>query len=627
MHFHVYVPQDVCRPAPGVLLGYKLPKTYVVIQRVDSAVVPLDLDPDLQVIGYLNRESELSDVKSGSADSERVDASSPADVLHLRYEKSNRRLVCNTDDTNTYTLVFFSPPNLRNLEYFTVRPILLQSTGPSGAGPTLMDKIAAASTKSTSTVSLTQDSVLEKVNRCQKVRTLLSARQSSRTPATYIYSGARRVKVAVELLFLRLIYTVVTWILGFTVPLINALNHNFHGIQPVRVSAWCKQCDLRLRQISYFPIQFLCFYDTSIMSSNFLEELELPLFNLHHNINNSNYINLYNSIWLIVNDVLVGTTVYRLYSVSKGNIASLNSGLGELAFSRLGELVAWVGSDHPGGFKLNNELGQFLESLFMWTLEAWKTVFQSLMKVAASDLWVAKVFHWWVVVSCCCGVSFALAALIDYINLVTLHVYYFNMATTKIFHRQVEMLKSLTQLFRGKKYNVLRNRIDNLDDDQFHVDQLLLGTFIFMILIYLLPTTFAFYLLFFCSRVMILTGLKLGEKCIVVLNLYPLFVLLLKLKNSRRLQGGIYFEAHGSLNNCNWLTMENKALTFDEIFGNFVAVFRQEGRFKRFAMNFVEGMDIAVKDTRSMKFHYLMLPGNYDKLVDVWRSTNVLGYH
>jgi len=45
----------------------------------------------------------------------------------------------------------------------------------------------------------------------------------------------------------------------------------------------------------------------------------------------------------------------------------------------------------------------------------------------------------------------------------------------------------------GKKRNVLRHRIDACDYDQ---EQLLLGTVLFTVLIFLLPTTAAYYCLF-----------------------------------------------------------------------------------------------------------------------------------
>lgn len=632
MHYQVYVPSDLRCKQRGELVGYKISNTYVVIDCVDKvgALVPTSLHDQMS-----QKHGDLLHI--GRLNGSYLGIKTKDQLLHLRYDESLGRLVAGqnsgSDDAcdNSYTVVTFVPPNLRNLEYFTVRPILLQSTGQPHVEATLMNKLGQfpAQPQNTDLVCVSEDEVLDKINQCRRIRALLHSRNSTTQHNTFVMKALHATILRVKSAIFILLHTLVSWLLAVTVPLIRALNSNFHGTTPVQSSAWCKQLDLRLRQVSYFPIQFLCYYNNSLFSSKIFQDLELPEANSRHNINNSNYINLYNSLWLIVNDVLVGITAYRVYTRSGGQIVAFFNEkiLENLAFGYLSQLITWFGSDHPGGFKLNNELGHFLESMFVWTLEAWKLVMADLIKLSQSEIWIAQVVRFWFMISCCCGVSFLIAALIDYISIATLHIYYFNLATTKIFHRQMEMLKSLTQLFRGKKYNVLRNRIDNLDEDQFHIDQLLVGTFIFMILIYLLPTTFAFYLLFFVSRICILTCLKIGNKVILFLNLYPLFVVLLKLKNSRRLQGGLYFQNQGSYQNCNWLKMENKALTFDEIVRNFVAVFRKEGRFRRFAMNFVEGLEIAVEDTQAMKFHYLMLPGNYDRLINVWQNANVLTYH
>jgi phosphatidylinositol glycan class Q protein len=101
------------------------------------------------------------------------------------------------------------------------------------------------------------------------------------------------------------------------------------------------------------------------------------------------------------------------------------------------------------------------------------------------------------------------------------------------------IIVSLFHLFRGKKRNVLRNRIDSCDYD---LDQLLLGTILFTLLVFLLPTVFAFYLTFASARMAIIT-LKAGlDTLLACLNHFPLFALMLRFKDSRRLPGGIHFE-------------------------------------------------------------------------------------
>ena len=85
---------------------------------------------------------------------------------------------------------------------------------------------------------------------------------------------------------------------------------------------------------------------------------------------------------------------------------------------------------------------------------------------------------------------------------------------------QTRVLSSLWRLFRGKKRNVLRGRIDSCD---YSLDQLLLGTLLFTLLVFLFPTTFVYYLLFFLAY----TAIGAVQACIDifvwVLNHFPLF--------------------------------------------------------------------------------------------------------
>jgi phosphatidylinositol glycan class Q protein len=126
----------------------------------------------------------------------------------------------------------------------------------------------------------------------------------------------------------------------------------------------------------------------------------------------------------------------------------------------------------------------------------------------------------------------------DLLSLLTLHIYSFYIASARIFNWQLTIIYSLFQLFRGKKRNMLRNRIDNCDYD---LDQLLLGTILFTLLFFLLPTVVVFYLTFATARMVIISFKAVLDTCLACLNHFPLFALMLRLKDSRRLPGGIRF--------------------------------------------------------------------------------------
>lgn len=132
------------------------------------------------------------------------------------------------------------------------------------------------------------------------------------------------------------------------------------------------------------------------------------------------------------------------------------------------------------------------------------------------------------------GATMPISLVSDLLSLLTLQIYAFYVTSARIFHWQLSIITSLFHLFRGRKRNVLRDRIDSCDYD---LDQLLLGTILFTLLVFLLPTVFVFYLTFATARVIVISlkcGLEISLAC---LNHFPLFAAMLRLKDSRRLPG------------------------------------------------------------------------------------------
>lgn len=122
----------------------------------------------------------------------------------------------------------------------------------------------------------------------------------------------------------------------------------------------------------------------------------------------------------------------------------------------------------------------------------------------------------------------------DLLSILTVHIYSFYLASARIFHWQLTILVSLFHLFRGKKHNVLRNRIDSCDYD---LDQLLVGTILFTLLFFLLPTVVVFYLNFAVARMAIIMLKAVFDTLLSCLNHFPLFALMLRIKDPRRLPG------------------------------------------------------------------------------------------
>ncbi|THC96783.1 hypothetical protein EYZ11_003748 [Aspergillus tanneri] len=86
---------------------------------------------------------------------------------------------------------------------------------------------------------------------------------------------------------------------------------------------------------------------------------------------------------------------------------------------------------------------------------------------------------------------------------------------------------------------VIENWADSCDYD---LDQLLIGTILFTVLFFLLPTIVVFYLAFASARMLIISLKAALDTWLAFLNHFPLFALMLRVKDSRRLPGGIRFE-------------------------------------------------------------------------------------
>lgn len=127
-----------------------------------------------------------------------------------------------------------------------------------------------------------------------------------------------------------------------------------------------------------------------------------------------------------------------------------------------------------------------------------------------------------------------IAVFSDLLSILTVHIYSFYLASARIYHWQLTILISLFHLFRGKKHNVLRNRIDSCDYD---LDQLLVGTIVFCLLLFLLPTVVVFYLNFAIARMVIISLKAAFDTLLSCLNHFPLFALMLRIKDPQRLPG------------------------------------------------------------------------------------------
>lgn len=280
------------------------------------------------------------------------------------------------------------------------------------------------------------------------------------------------------------------------------------------ISATAQQIEIRLQQFCYWPMQYVKLR----LRKNDWESVTTS---------HPDYIRFYNSLWLVANDVIIGIAIGSYIIDNAGWVAGeIGVLLRQYTVEALHRSIEWL-MGWPAGLKLNKELALFLGDLFLWVIEYWSSCISALQPLLPHIIW-------FIGFSSFAGASMPIAMFSDLVSILTMHIYSFYLASARIYHWQLTILLSLFQLFRGKKYNVLRNRVDSCDYD---LDQLLVGTILFTLLSFLLPTVVVFYLNFAVARMAIISLKAVFDTMLSCLNHFPLFALMLRVKDPRRLPG------------------------------------------------------------------------------------------
>ncbi|RMY92542.1 hypothetical protein D0862_09458 [Hortaea werneckii] len=285
------------------------------------------------------------------------------------------------------------------------------------------------------------------------------------------------------------------------------------------ISATAQQVDIRLQQFCYWPAQYMM-----------LQKRRSDWESISYS--HSEYIRFYNSLWLVANDVIIGIAIGSYILENSAHVAAFIDDLvDDYSIAGLQRMITWL-ENNPAGFKLNNELANFLGDLFLWVIDYWDN---SVVQLRPLLPYIVRAIGW----SAFAGASLPISLVSDWVSVLTVHIYSFYIASARIYNWQLTIITSLFHLFRGKKRNPLRNRVDSCDYD---LDQLLLGTILFTLLFFLLPTVAVFYATFAGARMGIMALKAALDIWLACLNHFPLFAIMLRLKDARRLPGGIRFE-------------------------------------------------------------------------------------
>uniref|UniRef100_A0A8C1QFZ9 Phosphatidylinositol glycan anchor biosynthesis, class Q n=1 Tax=Cyprinus carpio TaxID=7962 RepID=A0A8C1QFZ9_CYPCA len=220
--------------------------------------------------------------------------------------------------------------------------------------------------------------------------------------------------------------------------------------------------------------------------------------------------------------LLLISWLYRENRISK--LADTLVPVADRVAKELQELLEWL-MGAPAGLKMNRALDQVLGRFFLYHIHLWISYIHLMSPFIERILW-------YVGLSACLGLTFALSVLSDIVALLTFHIYCFYVYGARLYCLTIYGLSSLWRLFRGKKWNVLRQRVDSCSYD---LDQLFIGTLLFTILLFLLPTTALYYLVFTLLRLVVVLFQGVIHLSVDFINSFPLFAIGLRICRPYRL--------------------------------------------------------------------------------------------
>ncbi|ESR52370.1 hypothetical protein CICLE_v10031083mg [Citrus x clementina] len=187
----------------------------------------------------------------------------------------------------------------------------------------------------------------------------------------------------------------------------------------------------------------------------------------------------------------------------------------------------------PAGFKLNTELAGVLGMISLNAIQIWSTLWffvDSLLVYLVKGLAMLGILF---------GMTVPAALVRDMIVVVTLHVSTLHWMISLLYSQQIQALAALWRLFRGRKCNPLRQRLDSYE---YTVKQHIVGSLLFTPLLLLLPTTSVFYIFFTMMNTSISLICMLIEVIISIIHATPYIKIVLWLVRRRRFPAGIWFE-------------------------------------------------------------------------------------
>uniref|UniRef100_A0A672YKM5 Phosphatidylinositol glycan anchor biosynthesis, class Q n=1 Tax=Sphaeramia orbicularis TaxID=375764 RepID=A0A672YKM5_9TELE len=252
------------------------------------------------------------------------------------------------------------------------------------------------------------------------------------------------------------------------------------------LSIWTWICNLRI--FSLYPVRFLSSKLSTCVQLSYRTEHMRALCSPKAAAGHTQFMRKANILVSFLVDVALGVLLMS-WLYRDDHITALANTLVPAAdhvAKELEELLQWL-MGAPAGLKMNRALDQVLGRFFLYHIHLWISYIHLMSPFIEGILWYGGL-------SACLGLTFALSLLSDMVALLTFHIYCFYVYGARLYCLKIYGLSSLWRLFRGKKWNVLRQRVDScsydLDQVTFSLGRCCSPSW------FLLPTTALYYLVF-----------------------------------------------------------------------------------------------------------------------------------